>query len=41
MEEIGEDLKKLEQKDSQTEQEKQEKKHYPRTLQRAEKFLKS
>ena len=40
MEEIGEYLKELEQKDTLTEQEKQEKKRYTKKLQKAEEFLK-
>ena len=40
MEEIGEYLKELEQKDTLTEQEKQEKKHYTKRLPKVKKFLK-
>ena len=40
MEEIGEYLKELEQKDTLTEQEKQEKKRYTKRLPKVKKFLK-
>ena len=39
-EEIGEYLKELEQKDSLTEQEKQEKKHYTKELKKVKEYLK-
>ena len=38
--EIGEYLKELEQKDSLTEQEKQEKKHYTKELKKVKEYLK-